>query len=127
MSMIEQMVEIRAWEEVKGLTKNSQCRLCKKQRETVQHLLTGCKMLASSEYLARHNRALMVMAVAWAKEKNLLDQNVKWHQEKWKREHVLGNSQASYYGTCVTSHFVITVSLCNTSFLHYLRKFKKKK
>ena len=27
-------------------------------------------MLASSEYLARHNTALMVMAVAWAKEKN---------------------------------------------------------
>ena len=26
-------------------------------------------MLASNEYLARHSRALMVMAVAWAKEK----------------------------------------------------------
>ena len=50
-------------------------------------------MLASSEYLARHNRALMVMAVAWAKVQNLLVQNVKWHQEKWKRGHVLENSQ----------------------------------
>ena len=29
--------------------------------------------------LARHNRALMVMAVAWAKEQILLDQNVKWY------------------------------------------------
>ena len=35
-------------------------------------------MLASSEYLARHKRVPMAMAVAWAKEKNLLDQNVKW-------------------------------------------------
>ena len=51
-------------------------------------------MLASSEYLARHNRALMVMAVAWAKEQNLLDQNKKWHQEKWNRGHNLENSQA---------------------------------
>ena len=42
-------------------------------------------MLANSEYLARHNRALMVMAVAWAKEQNLLNQNVKWYQENWKR------------------------------------------
>ena len=25
----------------------------------------------------------MMMAVAWPKEKNLLDQNVKWYQEKW--------------------------------------------
>ena len=36
----------------------------------------------------------MVMAVAWTKEQNLLDQNVKWYQEKWKRGHVLENSQA---------------------------------
>ena len=94
MSMLEQMVEVRAWKEVRGLTENSQCRLCKEQRETVQHLLAGCKMLASSEYLARHNRALIVMAVTKAKEQDLLDQNVKWYQEKWKNGHVLENSQA---------------------------------
>ena len=35
----------------------------------------------------------MVMAVAWAKEQNLLDWNVKWYQEKWKRRYVLENSQ----------------------------------
>ena len=35
------------------------------------------------------------MAAAWPKEKkNLLDQNVKWHQEKQKRGYVLENSQA---------------------------------
>ena len=52
LSMIEQMVETRTWKEVRGLTESSQRRLCKEQRETVQHLSTGCKMLASSEYLA---------------------------------------------------------------------------
>ena len=35
------------------------------------------------------------MAVAWAKEQNLLDRNVKWYQEKWNRGHVLENSQAN--------------------------------
>ena len=34
------------------------------------------------------------MTVAWAKEKNLLDENVKRYQENWKRRHVLKNSQA---------------------------------
>ena len=91
-SMIEQMVETRARKEVRELTENSQCRLCKEQQETVQHILAGSKMLVSSEYLARHNRALTVMAVAWAKEQNILDQNVKWYLEKWKRGHVLQNS-----------------------------------
>ena len=46
-------------------------------------------MLARSEYLV-----LIVMTVAWAKEKNLLDENVKRYQENWKRRHVLKNSQA---------------------------------
>ena len=65
--------------------------LCKEQREIAQHLLTGWKMLASSEYLVRHNKALTVMAVVWAKEQNLFDQNLKWYQENWNREHVLKN------------------------------------
>ena len=51
-------------------------------------------MLASSEYLARHNRALTVMAVAWGKEQNVLEHNVKWHHEKWNMRQVLENSQA---------------------------------
>ena len=80
--------------EFKELTENSQCRLCKEQQETAQHLLAGCKMFAYSEYLARHNKTLMVMAVAWAKEQNLLDQNVKWYQEKRNRGHLSENSQA---------------------------------
>ena len=40
-SMIEQMFESRAWNEFRGPTENSQCSLCKKQRETMQHLLAG--------------------------------------------------------------------------------------
>ena len=59
-----------------------ECNSVKKQREKVQHLLARCKMLVSSEYLAIYNRALIMMAVARAKEQNLLDQNVKWYQEK---------------------------------------------
>ena len=94
MSILEQMVKTKVWKEARGLTTNSQCRLCKGQRETVQYLLAGSKILASSEYLARHNRALMVIAAEWEKEQNLLHQNMKWYQEKWKRGHVLENSQA---------------------------------
>ena len=61
--IIEQMVETRAGKDVRGLTENSQCRLCKEQRETVQHLLARCKMLTSNEYLAIYSRVFMVMAV----------------------------------------------------------------
>ena len=37
--MIKQMVETKAWKEVRGLTKNCEYKLCKEQQETVQHLL----------------------------------------------------------------------------------------
>ena len=70
------------------------CRLCREQKETVEHLLTGCKKIANSEYLTRHNRALMVMAVAWAKEYHLVQKEVKWYKERWTRGHVLENARA---------------------------------
>ena len=56
--------------------------------------MAGCKVLANSEYLARHNRTLMILAIAWAKEYNLVDKDVKLHKEKWLRGHVLENAQA---------------------------------
>ena len=93
-SMIEQIIETRAWKKFRGLNKNSQCRLYREQRETVRYLLAGWEMITSREYLARHNRALMDMAVALSKEQNLLDRNVKCYQEKWIRGHFLENSQA---------------------------------
>ena len=51
-------------------------------------LLAGCKILANSEYLWQDITALVVIAVAWAKEHDLLNQNVKLYQEKWNRAHV---------------------------------------
>jgi len=68
MTMLEQMVETRAWKVARGLTQEKRCRVCNERDETVEHLVAGCKVLANNEYLSRHNRALMVMAVAWAKE-----------------------------------------------------------
>ena len=50
-SMQEQMVKTMAWENMKGLSDNDQCRLYRKQKETVQHLLAGCEKLASTEYV----------------------------------------------------------------------------
>jgi hypothetical protein len=35
---------------------NSKCRLCKEQNETVTHIVSGCKMLAATKYLYRHNQ-----------------------------------------------------------------------
>ena len=72
MNMLEQMVETRSWKAVRGLVEDGRCRVCNEQSETVKHLIAGCKVLANSEYLSRHNRALMILAVEWAKEYDLI-------------------------------------------------------
>ena len=78
----------------RGLIKDGKCRLCREQKEMVEHLLAGRKKIANSEYLTRHNRALMVMAVAWVKEYHLVKKEVKWYNERWTRGHVLENARA---------------------------------
>ena len=80
MSMIKQRVENRA--QMRGRKQSAHVSV-RKKRETA--FSAGCKMLASSKYLAKHSRPLMVMAVACAKEQNLLDQNMKQYKEKWIR------------------------------------------
>ena len=63
------MVETRIWKVSRGLTcTDDDCRLCGEHRETVDHLLAGCRSLAGNDYLTRHNRILMILAVQWAKE-----------------------------------------------------------
>ena len=66
MTMLEQMVETRSWKVSRGLAQDKQCRVCHERDETVEHIVAGCKVLANSEYLTRHNRALMIMAVNWS-------------------------------------------------------------
>ena len=81
MTVIEQMVETRGWKVARGLIEDDRCRLCREFSETIEHLLAGCKTIANSEYLSRHNRALMVMAIAWAKEYGSVGKETKWYKE----------------------------------------------
>ena len=50
---------------------DGRCRVCFEQIEAVEHLVARCKVLANGEYLSRRNRALMILAIAWAKEHDL--------------------------------------------------------
>ena len=41
--------------------------------------------MAKSKYLWRHNRALKIMAVAWAKEDRLVGSDMVSYKERWER------------------------------------------
>ena len=79
------MVETMEWTKMRGLSDNDQCRLCRKQKETVQHLLASCEKLASTEYVQRHNNALKVFVVQWAINKGVLPSDIKWWNENWTK------------------------------------------
>ena len=74
---------------MRRLSDNEQCGLCRKQKQTVQHLLAGYKKLASTEYFRRHNNALKVFAIRWAINNGVLLPDTKWWNEKWTKGRVI--------------------------------------
>ena len=42
MTMLEQMVETRAWKVARGHDQEKKCRVCKERDETIEHLVAGC-------------------------------------------------------------------------------------
>ena len=83
------MIETRTWKKIRGLVEDDKCRLCGDQRETVQHILSGCQKLAGSEYVKRHDNALKVLAVKWAVDNELLPAETKWYTERWENGKVI--------------------------------------
>ena len=39
-----------------GSGNDTKCRLCMEQNETINHIVSGCKMLVSTQYTYRHNQ-----------------------------------------------------------------------
>ena len=94
MDMLEKTVETRSWKVARGLMEDGRCRVCFEQNGTVEHLVAGCKVSANGEFLSRHNRALMILVIAWAKEHDLVGQDVVLYKERWERGTVLQNRKA---------------------------------
>ena len=94
MTILKQMVETRSWKAARGLVQNGPCRVCHERDGTIEHLVARCKVLVNSKYLSRHNRALMIIVVAWAKEYELVRGDmVWWYKERWEGGMVLGNER----------------------------------
>ena len=58
-------------------------------RETVHHLLSGCKKLLGTEYVKRHEKTLKVLAVKCTLENGLLPEGTKWYTTNWERGKVI--------------------------------------
>ena len=91
-TMQEQVIETRSWKRKKGILVDSDlCRLCGEVSAGFMHIPSGCKMLASREYMTRHNNLLKILIVACCKENELMKRDQAWYKVKWKQGAVLEN------------------------------------
>ncbi|XP_061895633.1 prominin-1-A-like [Entelurus aequoreus] len=62
MAAQEQAISTRAIEtRIYQSRSDPRCRLCKEAPETVQHIVAGCKMLAGSAFMERHNQVARIV------------------------------------------------------------------
>ena len=86
-------METRSWKEATGLIDDGRCGTCNQHSDAVEHLVARCTKLANSEYPTRHTRALMTLAVACAKQQELMDRE-GIYQQKRNRGKVVKNDKA---------------------------------
>ena len=62
-----------------GQQMESKCRMCSQHKETVDHIVPGCEVLAKTEYITRHNDAAAYLHWSICKDDDLKITD-KWYQ-----------------------------------------------
>ena len=79
----DQSLPVKALNNIYKNNESPLCRLCKEKTETVEHIVSGCKVLAGNEYKQRHDN--VARNIHWhICEKNGIECEDKWwkHQPK---------------------------------------------
>nr|CAI5833294.1 unnamed protein product [Callosobruchus analis] len=71
------------------------CRKCHQQKETIDHITSGCRTLAGTEYTARHNSAAKVIHQALATTNQLIENNNPYYN--YTPTSVLENNRYKLY------------------------------
>ena len=83
-SMQEQVVETGDWKRSRGLNiESDKCRVCGEKKETVMHILSGCRVLARKQFTERHDKGPKILAKKWEEEKGIAID--KHNNEEWER------------------------------------------
>jgi len=74
-------------------TENSDiCRACRREKETIHHVISGCETLAPTKYLERHDNVCKYVHMLLLNEYGIHDQITPWYQHQPKsveeNEHV---------------------------------------
>lgn len=60
------------------------CRVCRKEKETIHHIISGCEALAPTKYLERHDNVCKYIHMLLMKEYGISDRLTPWYQHQPK-------------------------------------------
>ena len=76
----DQAINTRNYQKVIcGQQVESKCRMCLQHEETVDHIVSGCEVLAKTEYISRHNNAAAYLHWSICKDHDI-EITDKWYQ-----------------------------------------------
>ena len=77
----DQAINTRNYQKVIcGQQVESKCRMCSQHEETVDHIVSGCEVLAKTEYISRHNNAAAYLHWSICKDHDI-EITDKWYQQ----------------------------------------------
>ena len=80
MAAQDQAINTRNYQKVIcGQQVKSKCRMCSQHEETVDHIVSGCEVLAKTEYISRHNNAAAYLHWSICKDHDI-EITDKWYQ-----------------------------------------------
>lgn len=78
----DQVVPTRAYRKriIKENIRDAKCRMCSQKEETVEHLISGCSVLAPKQYLDRHNRVAKIIHQTLGLKYGLIDNEKPYYE-----------------------------------------------
>ncbi|KAF2893595.1 hypothetical protein ILUMI_12577 [Ignelater luminosus] len=74
---------------------DDKCRVCNQQQETIEHIIAGCSILASTDYIRRHDYVAKIVHQHLALHHNLIESKVPHY--KYSPKILLENSNTKLY------------------------------
>lgn len=74
---------------------NTMCRLCNRYTETIQHITSGCSMLAATAYTERHNAVCKIVHQKLALQAELLEESFPYYE--YQPTSLLENEEVKLY------------------------------
>lgn len=76
---------------------DDKCRICmkEKQKETIEHIISGCEALANTEYIKRHNNIAKIIHQDLAKQNSFTSETIPYY--KYNPKTILDNETHTIY------------------------------